>query len=195
MKKQLRPHILLTAALVLLGALSFNSSAGAQTVTPRKTADEAKQSAGKGVIFKIPDNFTPMEKWADIKGILMLNLKQPAGAFVAYPNENESPEDLMTRIRASIAPMFIHEKEAKFDWQTAALPVHAGDKTARMDIAASGKQTVQVAFYKREANGLPFVYGYFAMKSDKPLDKGVWLNADGSGVKSFDKLWKSFPKN
>ena len=135
-----------------------------------------------------------MEKWADIKGVLMLNLKQPAGAFVAYPNEGESLDDLMTRIRTNIAPMFVHEKDAKFDWKTAVLPLHDGDRTARMDVAASGAQTVQVAFYQRASSGLPFVYGYFAMKNDKNNPKGVWLGDDGKGVKDFDKLWKSFPK-
>lgn len=195
MKKQFKPQILLTTAFALLAALTFNLHADAQTITQHKTADEAKASAGKGVNFKIPEAFTPMEKWSDIKGVLMLNLKQPAGAFVAYPNDGESLEDLMTRIRTNIAPMFVHEKDAKLDWQTAALPLHEGDKSARVNAVASGKQTVQIAFYEREANGTPFVYGYFAMKNGKKADKGVWLGDDGTGVKDFDKLWKSFPKN
>lgn len=190
MKNHLK-YTALTTLLVLLAVFCFDSNAGAQN----KTREDAKQSAGAGIIFKIPENLTPMEKWKDFKAVLMLNLKQPAGAFVAYPNDGETAEELIIRLRTSIAEMFIHGGEnAKHDWTNGALPTHDGDKTAQMDLTKSGEQAVQVASYTRENNGLTVVYGYFAMKNDKNKAKGVWLGDDGKGVKEFDKLWKSFPK-
>lgn len=195
MKKQLKSHEILTALFAVFGALFFSLTTNAQTVTQHKTAEDAEKSAGKGIVFKIPETLTPMKDWSGFKGVLMLNLKQPAGAFVAYPNDGESLEDLMIRIKNSIAPMFVHEKDVKFEWQTAALPTHTGDKSAQMNVYKNGNQAVQIAFYQRENNNLPLVYGYFAMKSDQNNSKGVWLDDAGKGVKDFDKLWKSFVKD
>lgn len=172
----------LSLSLAVFLTLTFISGeARAQTITQGKTQEEAAKKAGQGVTFKIPDGMMPMQ-WSNFKGLLMLNGKSPAGIFISYPNENEAIEDLKTRAREFILPMFAHDKKEAKDkdiaWQIKDIPAHAGDRegAAKMYLYQGEKQSVQISIYEREWNGLQFIYGYFSMKTAGGQGKGRQKN-------------------
>ena len=171
----------------------------AQRVTTHENEDDAKKSAGNGVTFKIPDKVMPM-KWTDFKEMLMLSEKLPSGVFITYPNENESIADLKTRAESVIARMFVRDEKKieEIVWESKTVPSHIGDSgdTATMRIFDNEEQTLQITIYDREWNGIKFIYGYFARKNNTSKnrdDSAEFLDDKGSGVKVFDKFWKSFP--
>jgi hypothetical protein len=171
----------------------------AQTLTNHKNEEEAKKNAGQGVTFKIPSGVMPLEwKKNGFKGLLLLAQHDPTGIFITYPDDGETIEAVTLRAKSWIAPMFIHDdkKADKFEWKSSDLPLHKGDKAAKLYLYEAEKQSVQVLVYEREWSGLTFIYGYFAMKSDKSKEKDVkkmWANEKGEGIKVFDKFWKTFP--
>ena len=202
MNKQLKifsRYLSLSLAVAFL-TLTFISASGvqAQTVTQSKTQEEASKKAGQGVTFKIPEGVMPME-WSGFKGLLMLDKKLPAGIFISYPDENESPENFKARAREAILPMFAHDKKDAKDkdisWQIKDIPTHPGDAAAKMYLYQSEKQSVQILIYERESNGLNFIYGYFSMKTTgKEKDaKKTWADDKGQGFKPFEEFWKTFP--
>jgi hypothetical protein len=185
-------RLLLICAVLIVGI-------NAQAVTNHKNEDEAKKAAGKGVTFKIPDGLMPLE-WTKngFKGLLLLDKHDPTGIFISYPEEGETIDALTTRAKSWIVPMFVHDdkKADKFQWKSAELPLHKGDKAGKLHLYESDKQSVQVLIYEREWSGLTFIYGYFAMKSDKTKEKDLkkmWADDKGEGIKVFDKFWKTFP--
>jgi len=177
--------------LAQLGAGIFN------LVSAQDQGDSSKGAAA----FKIPDGYmrAPL---TDFRGMFLLDPKKAGGMFVTYANDNETTEALRQRILTTIAPMFIHDSKGKSDltavtWTSQPLPSHPGDGdgTAATNTYTLATQEVQVAIYERTGGPRPFLYGYFAMRH-KPQkgDDGKFLDAQGNGVKAFDKLWKSFPK-
>ena len=158
------------------------------------------QAQSKGAaIFKVPDGYmqAPM---GDLRGMFALDPKKPAGMFVSYPNDNENTFALRQRILRLVLPMFIHAEkgsETATTWETTPLPSHPndGDGKAEANIYRGAKEEVQVVIYECSTSPAPFLYGYFAMRHTSPKgDDGKFLDESGKGVKSFDKLWQSFPK-
>ena len=162
-----------------------------------KTKKEAEKNAGQGVTFKMPDKFmnAPLQGF---KGLTMLNPDAPAAIFVAYPNEGESIKDLSRRVVKAIPGLFFGAKEKEFVWTAKSIEPNQGDKAGSLNTAGDSKAFFQVALFEREWNGLTFVYGYFAMKTENSkkgdLDK-YWLDENGKGVKPFEKFVKTFPKS
>lgn len=186
--------------LTIIFCLAFCFAASGQTEPKTsETKKESQKKAGNSITFKIPDNVMPM-KWADFKGMLMLDPKRPMGIFIAYPDENEPLDKLKERAGKAIAKMFLHDdkKVEAVVWQTKTVPVHQGDKenSAVMKIYDDEKQTIQITAYERQSGDSTAVYGYFARKSKTSKDKddnGDFLDDQGKGSKRFDQFWKSFP--
>ena len=153
--------------------------------------------SGKAIVFKIPDGFmrAPM---TGFKGILMLDAKAPAVIFITYPNEGESIDSLRKRVAEFIPSLFgaKAKDDEEFSWESKRIPENKGDIADGAEIRsidAKDKQ-LQLAMYEREHKGVRLLYGYFAMKPDKPdkYGKNIWLDDKGEGVKGFDEFWKSF---
>ncbi|MCU0239204.1 MAG: hypothetical protein MUC29_07160 [Pyrinomonadaceae bacterium] len=183
--------------MCILGLFTLNLQA--QTTSNHKTQEEAKQNAGKGVTFKIPEGVIPMD-WNKngFKGLLLLAKKDPTGIFLAYPNDNENIEDLKSRVKKTIVPMFIHDDKnvEKSEWKSLEMPLRQGDKNATYWLYQSENQ-IQILLYEKEWQGLTLIYGYFAMKSKNASEKDlkkIWANEKGEGVKLFDKFLKDFAK-
>ena len=163
------------------------------------TNGQDKNDKGAAV-FKIPDGYMQMQM-SGFRGAMMLDPKKPGGMFVTYPNDNETSDALRQRILAFVSPMFIHDEKGKtatpINWVASPLPAHEGDGDGKAvaNVCSTATNELQVAIYERTTGPRPFLYGYFAMrhKSGKS-DDGKFLDAQGLGVKAFDKLWKSFPK-
>jgi hypothetical protein len=184
-----KTKIMLKIFICLAFAVICSNQANAQTT--HQTKDEAQKNAGSGVVFKTPGKFMKAPL-SGFKGLMMLHPKRPAGIFISYPNEKESIADLTDRARNFLAKMFIHDEKAQLNWQTKAIAGRTGDKSqnANMFISDDGKTTVQITVFEREHNGLPLIYGYFAMKknTDKKSDL---LDETGKGSKEFEEFWKS----
>jgi hypothetical protein len=181
----------LTIAWLALGCLGGSNPASAQ---------DKKDAAKGGAIFKVPDGYMQMP-FSDFRGMLMLDPKKPAGMFVTHPNDNETTESLRLRLLKTIGPMFIHSEKGKpetpITWTILSLPSHPGDGDGKAVVNTYSDETqeLQVAIYERIAGQSPFVYGYFAMRLKKAKgDDGKFLDEHGEGIKAFDKLWNSFPK-
>lgn len=182
---------------VLFSVALVPSSGTFKPVTAQDQIERAKDRA----VFKIPDGYmrAPL---TDFRGMFVLDPKKAAGMFVTYGNDNEATEALRQRILTAITPMFIHDSNGKFEtsagsWAVQPLPSHPGDGagTAATHVYIGTDREVQVAIYERNGGLRPFVYGYFAMRhKDRHGDDGKFLDANGNGVKAFDKLWKSFQK-
>ena len=194
MKKRIFIKIYATIFLCLAFAAAGHSQI-------HKSKEEAEKNAGKGVTFKIPDKFmtAPLNGF---KGMMMLNRDAPAGIFVSYPNEGESIGDLTKRVLNAIPKLFGGAKDKEHVWTTKSVDSNEGDKagtgTLNQTANADGTSSMQVALFEREWNGLTFVYGYFAMKSDKSKNKDLnkyWLDEKGKGVKPLEKFVKTFPAN
>lgn len=159
----------------------------------------AHAQASKGVVFKVPDGVFPVD-WNKngFKGLLMLRRESPSGVFVCYPNDGETLDALKARAVKFIAPMFIGDEEEKktVSFQTFPIPNHTAEtgNTATYYAYSGEKNMIQILVYDRVAKGNNLVYGYFAMKDKtaKPSSvKGLWADDRGSGVKFFDKFWKT----
>jgi hypothetical protein len=170
---------------------------GRNTLTVQ--AQDNKPTKGAAV-FKIPDGYmqAPM---TDFRGMFVLDPKKPAGMFVTYPSDNETTAALRQRVLNKVGPMFIHDEGDKgataISWETKSLPAHPddGDGKAEASVYRGSTTEVQVVIYERTTGPVPFLYGYFAMRHKSPKgDDGKFLDAEGKGVKPFDKLWQSFPK-
>lgn len=155
-------------------------------------------------VFKIPEGTfqIPGKDSGFDHGILMIRQKDPGGAFVEYPKEKETIEDLKKRLGAYIVPMFLHDTKPSKDAGTPPLllpkitsvPSHKGDlgDSGEMYLYSTEKGEVQILFYGRSASDKPYVYGYFAYH---PLPaKGnpkEWADERGNGVKFLDQFWKT----
>jgi hypothetical protein len=172
---------------LIAGIMSFQEAKAQKTYDSK---DEAKSSAGQGVIFKTPDKFLPAPM-SGFKGTMFLHPDKPAGIFITYPDKDETIDSLSKRARAFFAKMFVHKEEVTnaLNWQLQTLVPHLGDKTSATHYVVSENMEMQVNVYEREVNGLTFIYGYFAMRGDK--SKADFLNSEGKGVKAFDRFWKS----
>ena len=165
-------------------------------VPAQSTAVRAQQSAAKkGVIFKIPQGYMPMD-FPQQKGVLMLHPKKPAGMFIIYPKEGQKAEDLIAAVRPILAKMFIHDSKAELRWSETALPAHQGitGEAGKLMLTSDEKKGVQIAAYTRDVEGQEVVYGYFAMKHQDGGGKkegGEFVDDSGGGVKDFDQFWKT----
>jgi hypothetical protein len=182
---------------VLIFVLFSAFYATAQTA-PNQTSKN-KNPKKSGVVFKVPADVFPMDwKKSGFKGMLMLRKDSPSGIFICYPDDNESIEALRERAAGFIAPMFVRdEKEQKeITFQKSPIPNHKGDSgdSALYYSHANEKSLIQILFYERAANNTKFIYGYFAMKNKDAKDKAIkdiWADDKGSGVKIFEKFWKT----
>jgi hypothetical protein len=178
--------------------LAFTFGIFAQSTIP--STPESKPETGKGIVFKIPEGVMPLDwKKNSFKGLLMLAKEDPTGVFITSPNDGETVENITNRIKKWIVPVFGNKEKdpEQFQFTTTDLPIHQGDKAAKMYLYEADKQQVQILIYERETNGSTFLYGYFAMKNDKTKSKDlkrIWANDKGEGIKVFDAFWKSFPK-
>ena len=163
-------------------------------LTPCNAAGaEQSQAQKKGVIFKIPDGYMPMD-FPEHKGVLMLHPRKPAGMFVIYPKDDQKAEDLINIVRPVLAKMFIHDDKTELVWNEAPLPAHhdVPNETGKLLLTSEGKMEVQIAAYMRKIEGQEVVYGHFAMRdSSGKKQSAEFVDASGDGVKDFDKFWKT----
>ncbi|HEY0077062.1 MAG TPA: hypothetical protein VGB73_00340 [Pyrinomonadaceae bacterium] len=155
---------------------------------------ESQGDPSKAAVFKQPKNYMPAEL-PNFRGLFMLNSKKPAGIFVSYPNDGETTQALLQRIRAAVIPMFVHgELKREATWDFKPVPAHPGDGVESGTAATYTGETqeIQVVSYERVGGVRPFVYGYFAMRSKGKNSGAKFLDAEGKGVKEFDELWQSF---
>jgi hypothetical protein len=184
--KFLTDTLLLSAIILLITSCVF---------AQEKTAQPNQSLVKKTVIFKMPDGFLPAEMNKPNKGLMMLNPKKPAGMFVAYTPDNQKSEDFILELRETLARFFVNDKDVKFDWKEASLPLHDGvaNETGKLLMATAKDKEVQVVAYTRTiAEGQDVIYGYFAMKDLKSKKNSADLiDASGKGVKEFESFWKT----
>src|SRR5256885_15656116 len=70
----------------------------------------------KPVILKFPVGYMPADFPEKRAGKLMLNKDRPAGMFIVYPKDGESPDVLPTILKNMAAEMFFHEKKNPVNW-------------------------------------------------------------------------------
>lgn len=182
--------------MILAIGLIFCVFANAQTAANNS---ENKQPKKSGVVLKIPKGVFPMDwKKSGFNGILMLRKDNPSGIFIAYPNDNETIEELRARAAKFIVPMFTHDEKNDKDikFQISSIPNHKGDfgDSALYYLTENDKSEMQITFYERAANNTKFIYGYFAMKDkdEKPKKlKDIWADENGQGIKIFEEFWQS----
>jgi hypothetical protein len=149
-------------------------------------------------VFKVPDNvfqLPPKDTGFD-HGMLMIRQKFPGGAFIEYPKENETLDQLKLRLASYICPMFLHEKDetTKLVPQITSIPSHKGDlgSSAQLYLYATEKGQVQILFFERGIVDKSYVYGYFAYRIKDSKDNAKeWADDKGGGVKFFDGFWKT----
>jgi hypothetical protein len=150
-------------------------------------------------VFKVPkDVFTLDSTKTGFHGMFMLHKDKPIGVFIAYPDKDETMEQVRARIATYIVPMFFHVKEGeKFslpEAQTSQLPGHDGDAgTAGLsNLFSSEVGQIGMVFYVRDGGGRLYTYGYFSYvkKGDKPEDK-YWGDQKGNGSKLFEEFRKT----
>lgn len=161
------------------------------------SAPAVAQESGAAV-FKAPDGWMPADK-TEIGPIVFLNPKKPSMMFVTYPPQEETTnEQERQRVRKLAADMFFGpDNKVELTWAVTRIQSHPGDGDGVADIAIAkvGDKEVQVVTYERTTGARPFIYGYAAMRQDGKKDNSApFIDADGKGVKEFDKLWKSLPK-
>jgi copper(I)-binding protein len=162
-------------------------------LTPCNLVVAQQQGQKKGVIFKIPDGYMPMD-FPEQKGVLMLHPKKPAGMFVIYPKPDQKSDELINIVRPVLAKMFIHDSKAELVWTEAPLPAHRDvtDESGKLMLTSADKMEVQIAVYTRHIEGEEVVYGHFAMRNSSDKKQSAeFVDASGDGVKDFDKLWKT----
>ena len=161
--------------------------------------EEAKKAAGDGIVFKQPTGFgqIPMNNF---KGLLFLNPEKPVVIYVAYPNDGETLVELKERLKSFAFVMFTHKKEDSLDfkWESVSVPGHKGDlvETGILNLNENEKNSIQVAVFEREWNGLKYIYGFIAMKNKTANEnetKGIWASEKGEGVIGFEEFWTSLP--
>lgn len=125
----------------------------------------------------------------------MLNPGKPAGMFIVYPKDGESPDVLADLLKSMAAEMFFHETKTPVTWTSVALPAHEGvdNETGTLYSASDDKLEIQLAVYARTLGATKVLYGYYGMRhKGKPKkDDAAFIDASGKGVEDFDKLWKS----
>jgi hypothetical protein len=177
-------------ALVLMFAASLQTARAQE-----KTEKQLGESKPGEAVFEIPKGYMKA-KFAELRGVLIIDPKKPGGMFVSYPDDNETIASLRQRIRTKVTGMFVHgDKNPELAWDARPLPSHKGDGDgkASLETATAGDMELQFVTYER-TTGAPFLYGYFAMrhKSGKG-DNGRFIDEQGKGVKAFDELWQSMP--
>ena len=197
----IKPRMFFSLAAVCgkMCALAFALTLCASLQTSKaqdKTKEQAANSAEGAAIFKTPKGYM-QAKFADFRGILIIDPKKPGGMFVSYPDDNETTESLRQRIRTRIIGMFVHgEPQPELTWDSKPLPPHKGDGEGKAwrQTSVAGDMELQFVTYERTTGVRPFVYGYFAMrhKSGKG-DNARFIDEQGKGVKGFDELWQSMP--
>ena len=74
------------------------------------------------------------------------------------------------------------------------LPPHekAPDETGLLCTTTETDKEIQIATYLRPSEGRNLVYGYFAMRHQKPKgDDGKFMDSSSKGAKDFDELLKT----
>lgn len=179
------PRALLLSSLAVVFVIGMASHALAQ----------AKDPNWKPVTMKLPGGYMPAEFPEKRAGKLLLNPKKPAGMFIVYPQEGESPDVLQNLLKEMVAGMFFHDEKAPANWTSAQLPAHEGteNETGTLYSASRGKMEVQLAVYARSFGVTKVLYGYYGMREQgkKQEDAAPFMDAAGKGVEDFDKFWKS----
>lgn len=155
-------------------------------------------------VFKIPAGTFPIpgkDSGFD-HGLLIIRQNDPGGAFIEYPKDKETVDELKKRLAEYIVPMFLHDIKASKDSASTPslvpkitpIPSHKGDAgdSGEMYLYSTEKGEVQILFYGRSAMEKPYVYGYFAYHSLPVKGKlKEWADEKGNGVKFFDEFWKT----
>lgn len=149
----------------------------------------------KPVRLKLPEGYMPADFPEKRAGKLLLNPGKPAGMFIVYPKEGESPDVLENLLKSMVAEMFFHDSKSPVAWTTVALPAHEGveNESGTLYSASNEKMEIQLAIYARTFGVTKVLYGYYGMrnKGDKKKEDAPFMDASGKGVEDFDKFWKS----
>jgi len=149
----------------------------------------------KPVSLKLPAGYMPADFPEKRAGKLLLNPKKPAGMFIVYPKEGESPDVLPDLLKSIVAEMFFHDAKATVNWTALPLPPHEGteNESGTLYSASNAKMEIQLAVYTRTFGVTKVLYGYYGMrnKGEKKKDDAPFMDAAGKGVEDFDKFWKS----
>ena len=170
----------------------------AVSAAAKLTQSKDQTPARQPIIFKSPDGYMSAD-FPGHTGKLLLDPKNPAGMFVAYPKEGQEMSAFIEEVKKMVADMFLHEPTKVVVWSEKPLPAHKGvvSESGKLLAAANDKMEVQLAVYVRSDKGV--AYGYFAKKNKKGGGENAkFLNDSGGGVKAFDKLANSIgsePKN
>jgi hypothetical protein len=153
----------------------------------------AQSSTKKVVDFKAPKGFLSADIPTDKNGLMMLNPKKPAGLFTASTPAGQKTDDYVAGLRNTFAAFFIHEKDAKFEWQESALTGGAANETGKLYTTTVKDEQVQVAVYTMKISETQdFIYGYFAKKGvSTKKDSADFIDSSGKGVKEFEVFRQS----
>lgn len=183
--------ILFTLSLLL--ALLIPAASFAQTAQVQSAEQKAY------IIFKVPKGYMGAEYPEHKTGRILLDPKRPAGMFVVYLKDDETPEAFTEELKKMIGEMFYHTPDSESDfkptWTASSVPALTtmSDETGTLFTSSDGKMQVQLASYIFTLSEKKVAYGYFAMQhvEKRRGDDGRFLDSSGGGVKDFEKLWKS----
>jgi hypothetical protein len=177
----------LTLAVVLLdGAVSVSNAQTTQTNPP---------ATFRPVQLKLPKGYMPAPFPEKRKGQVLLDAKRPAGMYIVYPQEGETPEAFTEVLKRMVTEMFLHDSKTPVTWAESPLPPQKGidNESGTLYSASNDKMEIQLAAYTRTVGETKVAYGYYArrLKGKADGDDGVMLDSSGKGVKAFEEFRKS----